>query len=176
MARGNETTLRPGAAAASLALLLVSCGQPDEPAQPETRITGVTDERYYVHPKAEEPGRTVVKGCCTFDLGDAQVTQMTGDVDGRIVRGPGYELEIAFGDWLGPLPKPYEESGERTIDGVKVTEFRGKPRQFALTATVPLSQEAIARRVDFPQLQVSGRCDGPAACARLEMIMRSIRF
>lgn len=167
---------RLGIAVCICALLAACNRRNDEQQAAPKRFSGVIDDRYYVHPRANGNGRTVVKGCCTFDIGQAQVTQLPGDVDGRLVRGQGYQLEIAFGSRLSPLPPGFRSDRQRRLDGVNVTEFEGGSQRYALQATVPLSDEAARQRIDFPQLQVVGGCETAAGCRELERVLGSIRF
>lgn len=160
-----------------ICLAPAACDQRNDEQQPAPkRFSGVMDDRYYVHPRVSGYGRTVVKGCCTFEIGRAQVTQLPGDVDGRLVRGQGYRLEMAFGNRLAPLGPEFKSSRQRSLDGVNVTEFKAGSQQYAMQATVPLSDEAATQGIDFPQLQAVGRCETAEGCRELERVLGSIRF
>lgn len=163
--------------ALSVGVLLAACNQRnDEQQAAPKRFSGVIDDRYYVHPRVRGNGRTVVEGCCTFEIGRAQVTQLPGDVDGRLVRGQGYQLEIAFGNRLAPLGPEFKSSRQRSLDGVNVTEFKAGSQQYAMQATVPLADEAARQGIDFPQIQTVGRCETAEGCRELERVLGSIRF
>lgn len=156
---------------------LGSCDMDKEQSKPAPkRFSGVTDDRHYVHPKVSQVGRMVVKGCCSFDFRGAEVSQLLGDVDGRLVRGPGYRIEIAFGHRIAPLGPAFTPAGHRNVDGVSVVFFRAGSRMYALQATIPLSREAVERGIDFPQVQAVGSCDGDEGCQRLKAALDSIRF
>jgi hypothetical protein len=175
MARAEVSCARL-AVAISIATLICSCNQNDHQRDRARRISGTVDQRYFVHPTVTGAKRMIVKGCCTFDVGTAEVKQLTGDVDGREVRGEDYRLEITFGFRLGPLPASFQRSTQRTIDGVNVVELRAPPNQFAVEATVPLSNEAAQHGIDFPELQAVGRCDTRRGCDQLQRTLASVRF
>lgn len=157
--------------------LLAACDSGTKESQnPSKRISGVTDGKFYVHPRANSIGNLVVKGCCTFNVGSDTVTQLTGDVDGRLVRGDGFRIEIAFGSRLVPIGPEFTPTGRREIDGVVVTDFKSGPRQLAMAATVPLSREVAEQGIDFPQLRVVGQCNTDDACRRLSEVVDSVRF
>lgn len=162
---------------ALLMVLLAACNQRGSEQQASSkRFSGAMDDRYYVHPRVPGDGRLVIKGCCTFETAHTEVSQLLGDVDGRLVRGSGYQIEIAFGNRLAPLRPGFRSVGQRRVDGVNVIELKAGPNQYALQASVPLSDEAAKRGIDFPQLQVLGKCETADACRELERVLASIRF
>lgn len=178
MAHGDRSRTVIAFVASAFAMFgLASCDSQTEqsPSVPK-RISGVVDDRYYVHPKITEPGRTGVKGCCSFDLDAAKVTKLLGDIDGRQVEGNGFQMEIAFGSRIPPLNSPFALTERRQIDGVSAAFLQAGSRRYALEATVPLSREAENEKIDFPRLQVVGTCDGTSGCERLADALKSVRF
>jgi hypothetical protein len=177
MARANLRGAAVKGLALSLAILLAACNpRSDEDQTAQKRISSVTDDRYYIHPRVPANDRMVIKGCCTFEIAEAQVTQLPGDVDGRLIRGQGYQAELAFGTRLAALPPGFTRSGHRDLDGVTVTELKSGSQQYALQAIVPLSNQAAKKGIDFPQLQVVGRCETAKGCRELKRVLESIRF
>jgi len=156
--------------------LLSACGEPSTQSADtrSTRISAPAKARDYKHPIFKAANRLMIPGCCSFAVGDAKVDELNGDVIGRLVRGPNFEIEISFGTRLAPLNPAYRVASTNRVDGVAVERLLNKD-QPGIRAVIPLSAKAEFSRIDRPTLQVTTNCSQDG-CRRAIVILSSVRF
>jgi hypothetical protein len=167
---------------ASGLLVLGACDSPPAGERSGNRqISGPVGTEYSVHPRFNADGRTIVEGCCSFAAAGTSIRRLEGDVDGRELEGPGYRALISFGNGLARADEPGPPTTISQVDGVtlekRVVEGgkAGEPR-FLYRAIVPLDDQAKARNVREPGLEVTGWCSDLTSCERLAAILDSVRF
>ena len=173
----------PGAAGLSACLLaLAACGpSAEEDSQRKAQLSGPVGLEHSVHPVFPTEGRMAVAGCCSFVVGDVEVWRLEGDVDGRKIEGAGYEAVVSFGNGIARAGVPGVPTTAWQIDGVTLRKSvlestnAGGPR-FIYRATVPLDDQAQARNIANPGLEIIGWCSTEPACGELTAMVESIRF
>lgn len=146
----------------------------------EIRISGPVGTEYSTRPVFEGTGRERIAGCCSFTTGKAKVRKLEGDLDGRKILGEGFHTTLSFGP--GAISAQVAPGGSKSaIDGIDLLKHVAeKPAAqdptFVYTAVVPLNEEATAKKIDPPELEVLGWCDNARTCDELKQILDSLRF
>ena len=179
MADRGKASIGAGWLLACIALAGCDRGSDKEPRS--TELSGPVGTELSVHPRNVAGDRLLIAGCCTFDVQDAQVTKLEGDVDGRMVEGNGYRVEISFGNGLARRPLSTTAPSTLNIDDVTLRKFRPasagqKEPDLLYAAIVPLNAEAQRRRVRSPGLEVRAWCATPAGCQAATRLVEGIRF
>jgi hypothetical protein len=169
-------------APAACVMVLAACGPSSgDDNQRKTQLSGPVGLEHSVHPVSPTQGRMAVAGCCSFVVEDAKVQRLEGDVDGRQIEGAGYRAIISFGNGVARPDEPQTPATVRQIDGVPFNKIvvksarPGEPR-LVYRATVPLDDQAKARNIANPGLEIVGWCSSELACDRLTKMIESIRF
>jgi hypothetical protein len=165
---------------AAIATALAGCERKPADAQKDTIVSGPVGLEYSVHPTFREDGRETIAGCCSFNVADAQVLKLEGDVDGRDVTGRNYRAVFNFGGRFVTNARQ-EGTSLTTIDGVQLYKVvdpntRSTEPRIRVWATIPLSAEGDRNRVAPPKFEASGWCEEPDGCQRLERLFQSLRF
>ncbi len=162
-------------------IALAGCDRGSEKEPRPTELSGPVGTEYSIHPRNVAGDRRLIAGCCTFDVGQARITKLEGDVDGRMVEGEGYRVEISFGNGLARRPLSAAAPSTLNIDGVTLRKFRPaspgqKEPDLLYAAIVPLDAEAQRRRVRSPGLEVRAWCATTASCQAATRLVEGIRF
>ena len=179
--RGNASIKAASALACIAALAGCDRGSDKEPRP--TELSGPVGTEYSIHPRVKVGDRLLIEGCCTFDVGRARITKLEGDVDGHMVEGNGYRVEISFGNGLARRPLSAAVLSTLSIDGVALSKFRlanpgRKEPDLLYTAIVPLDAEAQRRRVRVrsPGLEVRAWCRTAEGCQAATRLIEGVRF
>jgi hypothetical protein len=160
---------------------LAACGSPPADDGRQKQLSGPVGTEHSIHPVFPTNGLLALAGCCSFDVGDAKVQRLEGDVDGRLVQGLGYKAIISFGNGLARSNGPALPGTVLQVDGVTLVKSAPKlvkptdPRVI-YRATVPLDEKARERNIANPGLEISGWCSSETACQKLTEVIETIRF
>lgn len=162
-------------------LALAGCDRGSDKEPRPTELSGPVGTEYSIHPRNVTGDRLLIAGCCTFDVGRARTTKLEGDVDGRMVEGDGYRVEISFGNGLARRPLSTAALSTLNIDGVTLRKFRpaspgeNEP-ELLYAAIIPLDADAQRRRVRSPGLEIRAWCATAASCEAATRMVEGIRF
>lgn len=179
MADRGYASIKAASLLACVALAGCDRGSDKEPRS--TELSGPVGTEYSIHPRNRGGDRLLIAGCCTFDVGSARIIKLEGDVDGRMVEGDGYRVEISFGNGMARRPLSAATYSTLNIDGVALRRFRptshGKNEPDLLyAAIIPLDAEADRRRVRSPGLEVRAWCTSSERCRAATRMIEGVKF